>query len=60
VRGKPKGPFRKGKYVLALKTHLKARHDKAGSHLDLTIRLGKDNAKILLKQIKVFLDELEK
>jgi len=60
MRGKPKGPFRKGKYVLALTTHLKARRDKAGSHLDLTIRLGKDNAKILLKQIKAFLDKLEK
>lgn len=58
--GKPKGAFRPGKYVPTLSAHFKAKRDKAGAHLDVTIRLTKANAQNLRRQIDAFLDELNK
>jgi hypothetical protein len=59
--GKQKGRFRKGKYVPTVNVHIKAKHDKAGPHLDLTIRLDEDNVRnTLVPQIKRFLEELDK
>jgi len=60
--GKQKGRFRKGKYIRPKRSlHIKAKRDKGGTHLDLTIRLDEDEIKnILLPQIDRFLKELKR
>ena len=60
--GKKKGRFRKGKYVQPKRSlHIKAKRDKGGAHLDLTIRLDEDEVQNILRpQIERFLEELKK
>jgi hypothetical protein len=60
--GKQKGRFRKGKYVRPERSlHIKAKRDKGGAHIDLTIRLSEDEVrKMLCPQIERFLSELDK
>jgi transcription initiation factor IIE alpha subunit len=60
--GKQKGRFGKGKYIRPKRSfHIKAKRDKGGTHLDLTIRLDEDEVKNILRpQIDRFLEELKR
>lgn len=60
--GKQKGRFRKGKYIRPKRSlHIKAKRDKGGVHLDLTIRLDVDEVQNILRpQIDRFLEELKR
>jgi hypothetical protein len=62
MKGKPKGRFRKGKYIQPkLSFHIKAKRAPKKPYLALTIRLAVDDVRnTLCPQINQFLAEIER